>query len=301
MPQIDALGGAEYALSQPRTAIGLGSMQLTGPGVLGPPPNWSQAIHLLQKGYEWGVRVIDSAWYYGPMVTHKLICEAFQPWPSDLLVITKLGNSRDERGSWVPVLDPDNLEEGCNTDLRLLAMDSLPLSMLRWNPTLRDDDAFTIAFAKMVDLVHQGKVQRIGLSNIQLRHLQLAQQAWRISAVSNRYSLLATRGSDVLEYCAAHEIAFLPYYPFLGGEVLRNPRLQKAARQLAVSTAQLALAWLRAQSPVVVPIPGTASLQHLQENIAGQQLTLTPEVISELDFGLSSTEGRQVEGEGEEN
>lgn len=269
--------------------LGYGTMQLTGRGVWGPPDDVDEAKFLLRTAYDLGVRVFDSAWYYGPGVTHQLIREALSPFSDDLVVVTKAGNSRGPNRSWVPALQPDQLREACETDLRLLALDSLPLTLLRWHPHASDDDIFLEALETLIDLQRAGDLQRIGLSNVTLRHLTLASSCANIAAVSNPFSINSQREPDVVDWCTTAGVPFLAYYPLLGGDVVRRPPLQWLAGELDLTPAQVALAWLTAQSPVVVPIPGTRDRQHLIDNIAAQQIQLPQEYLDKLDVHIGPT------------
>lgn len=262
--------------------IGYGAMQLAGRGAWGPPPNRSDAVSLLRAAHKWGVTVIDTAWYYGPYVVQELIAEALYPYPADLLLVTKAGNSRGDRGSWVPALRPCDLRQACETDLRLLRLQSLPLVLLRWSPQPSDDAPFADAVGTLVRLQEYGWLERIGLSNVTLRHLRSASTTTAIAAVSNAFSLDNRRDAAVLAYCSSMSIPYLPYYPLLSGHVLRQPAVQLVARELAITPAQLAIAWLRAQSPSVIPIPGTRSPIHLRDNIAAQRLALPSHALRTL-------------------
>jgi len=257
-------------------------MHLTGPGIWGPPPDPDQAIALLRLAYEWGVRIFDSAWYYGPNITHQLLAEAFSPYPSDLVLITKAGNSRTNERGWAPALGAEALRNAIHNDLRLLRLDSVPLALLRWQPRLNDDAAFLEALSVMVAMRESGKIDRLGLSNIELHHLQLAQSTTSIEGISNAYSIRNQHDTEVLTSCAENDIPYFPYYPLLGGEVLARSIVQKVARELSATPAQVAIAWLRAKSPVIVPIPGTSRVKHLKENIEAYSLVIPEPLMNAL-------------------
>lgn len=261
---------------------GFGTMQLTGPRVLGPPRDRDAAVALLRTARELGVTVFDSAWYYGPAVTHGLLVEAFGSTLSELLVVTKVGNSRGARGSWVPALDPGSIRGAHAEDLRQLRLQSLALVLLRWQPRPGDEGAFLEALNVLAEAQERGTVKSIGLSNVTLEHVRIAARVLRISAVSNAYSVLSRRGEDVLHWCTAHRVPFLAYYPLLGGEVVQRAAVQQAARTLGVTPAQVAIAWLRAISPSILPIPGTSNERHLRDNIDAHHLELPSHVVQEL-------------------
>lgn len=263
--------------------LGLGTMQLTGRGVWGPPADPGGAVGLLRAAYEWGVRVFDTAWYYGPDVTHRLLVQAFCPWPEDLMVVTKAGNSRGPDRSWRPALAPADLRAACERDLRLLDVDALPLVLLRWSPASGDEGAFLGAVREMADLQRQGKARRVGLSNVEPRHLELARTLLDVAAVSNAFSVGNQRDRHMLLGCTALRIPYLPYYPLLAGADLGRPVVEGVARESGATPAQVALAWLWAQSPVVVPVPGTRDVRHLRENVDAGALVLSEEQLARLD------------------
>lgn len=282
-------GIVRYVLTGNSIPLGYGTMQLTGHGVWGPPPDWRASLDLLRLAYDLGVRIFDSAWYYGPEVTHRLIAEALSPYTPDLVVVTKAGNSRGADRSWTPALEPQQLRDACETDLRLLRLQVLPLVLLRWHPQPCDDDDFIEAVATLLQLYDAGDIAQIGLSNITVRHLDLASQLLPIAAVSNAFSIAAQREADVVDWCTARRVPYLAYYPLLGGDVIRRTALQRAARELRVTPAQVALAWLRAQSPMIIPIPGTRNLRHLEDNVGAHRIVLPTERLAALDRAMGLT------------
>jgi pyridoxine 4-dehydrogenase len=275
----------------PAAIIGYGTMQLTGPGVWGPPPDWREAVALLRLAYDLGVRLFDSAWYYGPGVTHRLIAEAFRPYPSDLVLVSKVGNSRGADRSWVPALAPSQLREACHRDLRLLQVERLPLVLLRWHPAPADGTSFEAAFSTMLELQEAGSIDRIGLSNVTRYELDQALESSPVAAVSNSFSINNERDVEVLRRCAALSIPYLPYYPLLSGDVVRRGAVQRIARSLGLSPAQVAIAWLRAQAAIIVPIPGTRNPSHLRENVEAQRITLPVESLEALSHGRRDVAG----------
>lgn len=265
-------------------AIGYGAMQLTGRSAWNSPDDWSAAVGLLREAHDCGVGLIDTAWYYGPYVAQQLIADALYPYPNDLVLVTKAGNSRGLGGSWAPALSPQDIRKACQIDQKLLRVETLPLVLLRWSP-LAGDEAFGEAVGTLIDLQQAGGVANIGLSNVSMHHLRLALTMTPVAAVSNAYSLDQRRGADVLEACAAAHIPFLPYYPLHGGRTLRHPLVKQVAQDLGATPAQIAIAWLCAQSDYVVPIPGSRSRRHLRENVEAQRMVLPSPAREVLDQG----------------
>ena len=267
-------------LTVPR--LGYGTMRLTGPGIWGPPRDHDEAVRVLRRAVELGVRVIDSAWYYGPEAAHLLVREALSPYPEDLVLVTKLGGARGDNRSWYSALSPELLRQGCESDLRLLGIESIPVVHLRW----MDDEtttSFEDSLATMIELQEEGKIERIGLSNVTLDQLDAAMAEVEIVTVSNLYSV-GQRGDDpVLQRCTEEGVAYLPFFPLAMGKVGRESVVAAVAERLHASATTVALAWLLQRSPAVLPIPGTSKVVHLEENVAAADLVLTPADLSELD------------------
>lgn len=267
--------------------LGYGTMRLPGPGIFGPPPDRELALAVLRRAVELGVRLIDSAWYYGPDVSNQLVREALFPYPPDLLLVTKLGASRGEDGSWGKAQLPSLLRQGCERDLRLLGLDSIPVVHLRWQEEPSGPQVpFETALATMLELKQEGKIQHLGLSNVSLEQLELARQQTEVVCVSNRYSLTSRADHPVLDRCSELGIAYLPFFPLEMGNIALDQALQAIAGSVGASPAQLVLAWLLQRSPVMAPIPGTSSLQHLEENVAAASLVLSREILSSLEDTL---------------
>ena len=266
--------------------FGYGTMRLTGPRIWGPPRDRQEALRVLRRAVELGVRVVDTAWYYGPDVADELVAEALHPYPDDLLLITKLGGARRPDSSWVAALRPEELRAGAERDLRLLRVDSVPIAHLRWMPN--PDVTFEEALDALLDISDDGLVERIGLSNVDAAQLDLALQRTPVATVSNTYSVLDRSQEEVLRRCEREGIPFLPYFPLgatPGGRsrVAADDRLTALAARTGASRIQLALAWLLHRSPVLLPIPGTSSTAHLEENAAAAALDLDADVLAELD------------------
>ncbi|MGI8552751.1 MAG: aldo/keto reductase [Dehalococcoidia bacterium] len=267
-------------LSVPR--FGYGTMRLPGPGIWGPPADRDEAIRVLRRAVELGVRVLDTAWYYGWDIANELVAAALQPYPDDLVLVTKLGGARRGDGSWYSDLSPAGLRAGCERDLRVLGVDSIPVTHLRWSG--RDaDEHFEQALQTMLDLQREGRIQRIGLSNVSVAQLDQALRRTAIVSVSNPFSLTQRTDESTLERCEREGIAYLPFFPLAAGAIGRQEDVEAVARQLGLTPVQIALAWLLARSPFVLPIPGTSSVAHLEENIASADIRIPAESLQILN------------------
>ena len=281
-----AAAGTLTLADQQVPRIGLGTMRLTGPGVFGPPADLGEALAVLRRAVELGVRALDTAWYYGPDVAHELVAEALHPYPDDLVLVTKLGGARGPGGSWRAALTAEALAAGAERDLRLLRVDCVPVAHLRW--TDGGGVTFDEALDGMLGLVDLGYVERIGLSNVSVEQLETALARTPVATVSNAYSVLDRTGDDLLQRCEALGIPFLPFFPLGaspagGSRVAADERLTELARRCGATRVQLALAWLLHRSPVLLPIPGTSSRAHLEEDAAAADLALDADVLAELD------------------
>lgn len=267
--------------------IGFGAMQLPGPRVWGPPKDPATARAVLRRAVELGINLIDTAWYYGPRVSHQLIAEALHPYPKDLVLVTKLGGRRTDDGGWATALRPEELRHGCDEDLRLLRRERIDVVHLRWID--QSEVPFREALDTMVALRDEGKIGHIALSNVTVAQLRDAMSRTRIVGVSNLYNVargerhlaklpyLATAGQEeIVDLCAANGMAFLPFFMLsIPGLPRGNETLTSVARSRGVTESQVALAWLLARSPTIAPIPGTGSLAHLEENWAARSISLT--------------------------
>jgi aryl-alcohol dehydrogenase-like predicted oxidoreductase len=261
-------------LTVPR--LGFGAMRLPGPGVWGPPADRDEAIAVVRRAVELGVRVIDSAWYYGRDVANEIIAAAIRPYPQDLVLVTKLGGARTDDGGWVSGLTPEGLRAGCERDLRVLGVDAVPVVHLRWmDPS---PITFSEALDVMLDLQRAGKIQRIGLSNVTPDQLDIALARTPVVSVSNHFGPTHQVDAPTLARCEAEGIAYLPFFPLAAGGVARADAAADAigivAAKHGVTPAQVALAWLLHRSPVVLPIPGTGRRSHLDENVAAAAIRL---------------------------
>jgi len=270
--------------------MGFGTMRLTGPGISGPPADRDEAIRVLRRAVELGVGVFDCSWYYGPYAAHEIVAEALYPYARNVVLVTKLGAARGPDGSWHAALTSEELRAGNEADLRLLRLDSIPVTHLRWADNGRA--TFEDALEAMLDLQREGRIQRIGLSAVTAGQLDVALRHTDVVTVSNAYSVIDRRDELVLNRCSSEGIAYLPWFPLGGGSVARGTtvRANDAVRELALgrrlTPTQVALAWLLHRSPVVLPIPGTSRVTHLEENVAAASVQLSAEELLRIDERL---------------
>ncbi|MBW4702274.1 MULTISPECIES: aldo/keto reductase [unclassified Micromonospora] len=260
--------------------LGYGAMQLTGPGVWGDPKDPAEAVRVLRRAYELGVTFIDTADSYGPFVSELLIREALHPYADDLVIATKAGLTRSGPGDWRPVGRPEYLRQQCELSLRHLGVESIGLYQLH-----RIDAKVPLAdqLGELALLQQEGKIQHIGLSEVTVEQIEAAQQITPIVSVQNLYNLADRSAEDVLEHCERNDLAFIPWFPIATGNLAKpGGPLDAIATGHEATPAQLALAWLLRRSPVMLPIPGTSSVGHLEENVAAAQVQLTDEEYDAL-------------------
>ena len=257
--------------------MGFGAMRVTGPGIWGPPVDRAEALAVLRRAVDLGVNFIDTADSYGPHVSEELIAEALHPYPDDLVIATKGGLERTGPGQWPVNGRPEHLIEACEGSLRRLRLEQIPLYQLH-----RPDRSvpFEDSLGALVSLQEQGKIGHIGLSNVSQRHIRAAQQLTPVASVQNRYNVDDRQSESVLDLCEEEGIAFLPWAPIQ--DLDRNRTLTSIAERHAASPRQVVLAWLLARSPVLVPIPGTGSVAHLEENVAAVDVRLTSDEVAAL-------------------
>ena len=269
--------------------LGFGAMRLPGKDVWGEPDDAAGAKAVLRRAIELGVNLIDTAWYYGPHVANRLIVEALHPYPKDLVIATKLGGKRLPDKSWAPALRPEELRAGIEEDLRSLRLEVLPVVHLRWIEN--QDTTFDEALDVLLDAQRAGKLRYLALSNVTLAQLERAAGKTKIVAVQNAFNMRGGRGpipaaanpEAVLAACEQRGIAFLPFFPLaIGSLAAGGGNLEAAAKRLACSPAQLAIAWLLARSPVMLPIPGTSKVKHLEENLGAVHVALDETTMAEL-------------------
>jgi aryl-alcohol dehydrogenase-like predicted oxidoreductase len=261
--------------------LGYGAMQITGPGVWGEPADHDGAVRVVRAAVEQGVDFIDTADSYGPAVSERIIAEALHPYPENLVIATKAGFTRTGPGEWVAVGRPSYLKQQVELSLRTLKVDRIDLIQLH-----RIDPEVPLAdqLGAFVELREQGKVRHVGVSEVTVEQLTAAREITEVVSVQNLYNLTDRRSEDVLEYAAAEGIGFIPWFPIATGD-LASPDSPVAAiaKELDATPAQVALAWLLQKSPVMLPIPGTRSVDHLTENMGARGLTLSEEDVARLD------------------
>jgi len=255
--------------------LGFGAMRITGRGIWGDPPDRNEARAVLRRAIELGVNFIDTADSYGPNVSEELIAEALHPYPDDLVIATKGGLVRPGAGRWDPVGRPEHLREACEGSLRRLRLDEIPLYQLhRPDRTVPLEDSI----GTLVALKEEGKIRHIGLSNVNEGQLRQAQALAPIVSIQNRYNLGDRSSDPLVDLCEQEDIAFLPWAPIQNLD--RLPMLTDIAERHGATAHQVALAWLLARSEKILTIPGTGSIDHLEDNVAAAGLRLTPEEIT---------------------
>jgi len=268
--------------------MGFGAMRLTGPGIWGEPPDRAAAGRVLRRALELGVNFIDTANSYGPEVNERLIAEFLHPYPAGLVIATKGGLVRPGPGRWEPDGRPEQLRAACEGSLRRLRVECIDLYQLhtpdRRRVPLED------SIGELARLQGEGKIRHIGVSNVDLRELRRVQELVTVVSVQNRYNLEDRSSEDVLNHCQDLGIAFIPWFPLeagrhatAGGPDGASALLAEIARIHGITTAQVALAWLLAHTPVMLPIPGTSSIAHLEENVAAAGIRLSAEELARLD------------------
>lgn len=258
--------------------MGFGAMRITGQGIWGEPADHDTAIAVLKRAVQLGVNFIDTADAYGPEVSENLIREALAPYDG-LTIATKGGMLRSGPNQWSADGRPEHLKEACDASLRRLGVETIDVYQFhRPDPNV----PFTDSIKALVELKNDGKIRHIGVSNVTLDQLQQARELTEIVSVQNRYNIGdSSTSADVLDYCTQNNIAFIPYFP-VGGDGTDMSHLQTVAERHNATTYQIALAWLLAKSPVMLPIPGTGSVSHLKENVAAAGIALTDEDLDEL-------------------
>jgi len=261
--------------------LGYGAMRITGEGVWGPPADHDESIRVLRRAVELGIDLIDTADSYGPFVSEDLIAEALHPYPAGLVIATKGGLTRAGPGIWEAVGRPEYLRQCVEMSLRRLRLERIDLYQFhRVDPQVPLVDSI----GALAELQQQGKIRHIGVSNVTVDELRTAQSVASIVSVQNRYNLADRASEDVLAACTADGIGFIPWFPVATGQLARpGGPLDAAARNHGATPAQLALAWLLHHSPVVLPIPGTSSVAHLEENTAAATIELTDDELAALE------------------
>lgn len=267
-----AIGG-----DMPVNRLGFGSMRLTGPGIWGDPEDPAEAVRVLRRAVELGVNLIDTADSYGPYVAEEFIKKALFPYPDDLVIATKAGLTRGGPGDWTPLGRPEYLRQEAEMSLRRLGLERIDLFQLH-----RIDPLVPLAdqVGELASLQKEGKIRHIGLSEVTIDELKQAQRYATIVTVQNKYNLAERTAEALLDHATKHGIGFIPWFPLATGALAKDGGvLQQLAKKLGAMPSQLALAWLLHKSPVMLPIPGTSKVKHLEDNMAAATLTL-----SESDF-----------------
>lgn len=260
--------------------LGFGAMRITGKGVWGPPDDRAEAIRVLRRAVALDTNFIDTAESYGPHVSEELIAAALHPYPAGLVIATKGGFDRPGPGTWVENAKPERLTEELEGSLRRLRVDHIDLYQLhRIDPAVPEEEQFGL----LQRWQREGKIRHIGLSEASVEQVERARQFFPVASVQNRYNLTDRNWEGVLDYCDREGIGFIPWYPLQVGKVGRQGgAVVEIAARHGVTASQVALAWLLARSPVMLPIPGTSRVSHLEENIQAAGIRLTPEEVQAL-------------------
>ena len=260
--------------------LGFGAMRLVGPGIWGLPDHPEEAKKVLRRAVELGINFIDTAESYGPGTNEEQIAKALYPYPNDLVIATKGGPTRQGPDMWGLDCRPERLKQFCEESLQRLRLDAIPLYYLHnVDPAV----PFEEQIGTLADLRQEGKILNIGVSNVSLEQIRIAKEIVPIAAVQNKYNI-AERGNDeIVDFCEANEMAFIPFYPLGAGDVATHRALKSVAQGHTVSVFQVALAWLLRRSRVMIPIPGTDLVWHLEDNVAAASLELNDEEYDQLN------------------
>ena len=257
--------------------LGFGAMRITGDGIWGPPADRDEAKAVLRRAIELGVNFIDTADSYGPHVSEELISETLHPYPDDLVIATKGGLERTGPGQWPANGRPEHLIDACEGSLRRLRLEQIPLYQLhRPDPGVPLEDSI----GALVALKEQGKIRHIGLSNVTENQIRRAQRLTPVVSIQNRYNVDDRRSESLVDLCEQEQMVFLPWAPIQ--DLDTNPIVQEAARRYRAAPRQIVLAWLLARSPSILPIPGTASVSHLEDNVAAAAIKLTTAEVASV-------------------
>ena len=275
-PETFALGGDLEV-----RRLGFGAMRITGDGIWGEPPDLDAARALLRRVVQSGVNLIDTADSYGPAVSEELIAQALHPYPDDLVIATKGGLERPGPGSWKASCRPERLRRCCEDSLRRLRLERIDLYQLH---TVDPEVPIEDSVAALAELQEEEKIRHIGVSNVNPQQLERARSVARVVSVQNRYNLGDRRSEEVLDVCGRDGLGFIPWYPLATGDLARpGGALDEVASAHDATPAQVALAWLLAQAEVMLPIPGTGSIAHFEENLEAEQLQLSADELRSLD------------------
>jgi pyridoxine 4-dehydrogenase len=293
-PSLPAHASGTFAIGDRSVhRLGFGAMRLTGPGIWDEPADRDECVRVVRRAVELGVDFIDTADSYGPAVSEDIIRAALHPYPSQVVIASKAGLVRTGPNAWFPVGRPAYLRQQAEMSLRRLRLDCIPLFQLH-----RVDDQVPLAdsLGALVELREEGKIEAIGLSEVGIEEIEAARAITSIATVQNLYNLTNRRSESVVDYCATSGIGFIPWYPVGNGRLASSDgRLERAVRAIASTPAQVALAWLLARSEVILPIPGTSRVAHLEENVGAAAVTLTDEQVADLATAGSPHRSRHAE------
>lgn len=284
MTDIDLGGIWKFGGTLPVHRMGYGAMQLAGPGVFGPPADPDNSIAVLRRAVELGINHIDTSDFYGPFVVNELIRQALHPYPEGLVLVTKVGARRDEQGAWLPAGEPDQLREAVHDNLKRLDVPAMDLVNLRVG-TVSGADLGSIGerFEVLAEMREQGLIKHLGVSNVTIEQYREAASIAPVAQVQNLYNIVQRDDDELVDVCAADGVAYVPFFPLGGFQPIQAQKLGEVAARHGVTDRQIALAWLLARSPSILLIPGTASIAHLEENIAAASIELTEQDHAELD------------------
>jgi pyridoxine 4-dehydrogenase len=274
--------------------IGYGAMQLAGPGVWGPPKDQESAVAVLREAVATGVNHIDTSDFYGPHITNQIIREALHPYPTGLVIVTKLGARRPADKSWQPAISPEDLTAGVHDNLRNLGVEALDIVNYRAMGSIHGPKEGSIAeqVTVLADLRRKGLIRHIGLSNVTAAQVAEAQAITDVVCVQNNYNLAHRHDDPLIDDLDRQGIPYVPFFPLGGFTPLQSSTLSSVSGQLGVTPMQVALAWLLHRSPNILLIPGTSSVGHLRENLAAGQLKLSPQTLTKLD-GIAAAAARE--------
>jgi len=279
------LPGGTFTMAEDLTVtrMGYGAMQLAGPGVFGPPKDRDAAIDVLREAIALGITHIDTSDFYGPHVTNQIIKEALYPYPDALHIVTKVGSLRDAAGGWPQALAPEQLRQAVHDNLNNLGLDALDVVNLRVGGRSPVPGSIAEPFAALAQLQQEGLIKHLGISTVSAEQVAEAQSIAPIVCVQNHYNVAHRDDDDLIDSLAAQGIAYVPYFPLGGISPLQSDTLESVATRLDATPMAVALAWLLQRSPNILLIPGTSSVAHLRENVTGAALTLSEDVLTELN------------------
>jgi aryl-alcohol dehydrogenase-like predicted oxidoreductase len=286
----NVLPGGTFKLTDDITVnrMGYGAMQLAGPGVFGPSKNHDEAIAVLHEVIKMGINHIDTSDFYGPHVTNKIIKEALSPYPDGLTIVTKVGAKRDDKGNWLPALSADELRQAVHDNLENLGVEQLDVVNFRIHSSEDShgfsNDSIAEPFRVLAQLQQEGLIKHLGISTATAEQIAEAQSIAPIICVQNMYNIANRQDDELIDSLAAQGIAYVPYFPLGGFSPLQSETLNSVADELGASPMGVALAWLLQRSPNILLIPGTSSLEHLRENVAGAGRELPKEAIDKLNI-----------------